>query len=72
MTIFVLSIGALAILMGLVMAFIQQERVIRQKTEDSIVKFWRDHEQECRLWLSQKAIRMIKKEMNNAEHGFDK
>jgi hypothetical protein len=72
MTIFVLTIGALAILGSLILAFMQHERHVRQQTEDAIVKFWRDHEQECRLWLSQKAIKMIKKEMNNAEHGFDK
>jgi len=74
MNIFVLSIAAITIIVGMLAWSYVLLEYSRKKTEKAIAVFYRDRPMECTMMLNRISLAETKKEINNLkhkeEHGF--
>lgn len=68
MTILVIATASVGIIIALTLGAFMLLEYSRQKTEMAIIRFWMNHEEKCKLWLSQEAIKEMNREYNNQQN----
>jgi hypothetical protein len=70
MTIFVIATASVGIILALVLGAFMLLEYSRKQTEMAVIRFWMNHEEKCKLWLSQEAIKEMKREYNNQQNAL--